>query len=119
MYMTEGEICAMYRQAASPKDEITVLAQLNAVPTETIEAILQKNGYPVKVRKRLTVKSTGRHIITPEDERFIEEKSREGWTNIHIAHSVGCGVSTVSHVLLRLQMRATKNRKESRGNERR
>ena len=112
--MTEGEICAMYRQAANPKAQIAVLAQLNAVPTETIEAILHNNGYPVTVRKRRAVTAAGRHIITPEDERFIDEKSREGWSNIHMAHAVGCGVSTVSHVLSRLQKRAAEEKKKGK-----
>lgn len=45
--MSEGEIVLSYRQAAKPKAQITVLADLNACSKECIEEILREAGEPL------------------------------------------------------------------------
>ena len=44
MQMTEGEIFRSYKEAKNPKEQIKVLAELNAVPKEIIVDILKKQG---------------------------------------------------------------------------
>lgn len=49
MQMTEGEILRSYREAKNPKEQINVLAELNAVPKDTIIDILKKQGVDGRV----------------------------------------------------------------------
>lgn len=48
MQMTEGEILRSYREAKNPKEQIKVLAELNAVPKDTIIDILIEQGVDEK-----------------------------------------------------------------------
>lgn len=49
--MSEGEIVLSYRQAAKPKAQITVLADLNACSKECIEEILREAGEPLPKKR--------------------------------------------------------------------
>ena len=49
MQMTEGEILRSYREAKNPKEQIKVLAELNAVPEYRIVDILKKQGVDGRV----------------------------------------------------------------------
>ncbi|MCM1230767.1 MAG: hypothetical protein NC489_11590 [Ruminococcus flavefaciens] len=48
-YMSDGEIITFYRQAADPKKQIGILAELNATTKETITWILRRAGVYGKV----------------------------------------------------------------------
>lgn len=56
MWMTEDDICVMYRQAANRQNQIVILSQLNGCQTEEIRDILIKHGYSLKPRKRNPMK---------------------------------------------------------------
>lgn len=43
-YMSDGEIITFYRQAADPRKQIGILAELNATTKETITWILKRAG---------------------------------------------------------------------------
>lgn len=52
IWMTEGEIIASVRQAKSPKKQIRVLAELNAVSTEEIKEIVEENDKKTNPAKK-------------------------------------------------------------------
>ena len=71
IWMTEGEICASYRQAKDPKEQIGILADLNLCTGREIKEILHKNGlFPLRREKA---------AIEPEKERKKNMNGRK-WT---------------------------------------
>ena len=71
IWMTEGEICASYRQAKDPKEQIRVLSELNLCTGVEIKEILRKHGeLPAKKEKA---------AIAPEKERKKQMNGRK-WT---------------------------------------
>ena len=59
--MSEGEIVLSYRQAAKPKAQITVLADLNACSKECIEEILREAGEPLPKKAGRPKRTEGAH----------------------------------------------------------
>ena len=52
IYYTEAEICYEFKKAKHPNAQIRILAELNAVPTETIREILRRHGLTEIKRRR-------------------------------------------------------------------
>lgn len=63
-WMTESDICSLYRNAKNQQAQVNILAQLNAVKAETIRNILRKNG------------------ITPAEPKAVKhrKKAQKQWT---------------------------------------
>ena len=70
--MQPEEICRSYRQAASPADQIEILAQLNAAEPEEIEQVLRESGIELPARPVTGRWSTG-------DETRLRELLDAGW----------------------------------------
>lgn len=49
MYMTEGEICRIYRHAKDRGEQIQILAELNCTGRDKIIRILIRNGEHVRI----------------------------------------------------------------------
>ena len=66
MWMTEGEIRQSYRLAKDQRNQITILAELNAVPTSIIKRILAEGGLitPESLAKKMLTKWTEDKIET-------------------------------------------------------
>ena len=59
--MSEGEIVLSYRQAAKPKAQITVLADLNAWSKECLEESLREAGEPLPKKAGRPKRTEGAH----------------------------------------------------------
>lgn len=68
IWMTEGEIIASVRQAKSPKKQIRVLAELNAVSPQEIQKIV---GY-TEPKKKHPQKQNHRAWKTEEEKMLVE-----------------------------------------------
>lgn len=124
-YMTDGEICAMYRQAADPPAEIPVLAQLNAVDKKEIERILIDNGYTIggKASRRKTLLGRelakgGRRpprVFTEKEKEKVIRMYRAGYSQTHMMAVLGCGYKSLRRLMavLELDTKKRRNRNET------
>ena len=71
LYMTEGEICSMYRAAKDKNTQITILAQLNLTERKAIAKILEKHGYTLPKKAARTIVKRGKYD-EQLNERYIE-----------------------------------------------
>ena len=63
MQMDEGEIVREFKAAANKSEQIKILADLNECSKRQIVEILQKNGFPIKIRQ---------HRPKTEEEREMQ-----------------------------------------------
>lgn len=91
--MTDGEICAMYRQAKDKKAQIKILVDLAQRPRDSIRETLRANGYIVPDRIDNTPASQARKAAKLQ-ELLNQKKSRA-----EIAEAFGVQLSTVNHWL--------------------
>lgn len=67
-WMSESDICEMYKYAKNPKSQINILAQLNGCSTDTICRILQNHGFlsavPRAAKKKVPRKAWSVEEIT-------------------------------------------------------
>lgn len=104
-YMTDGEIVTFYRQAKSPKKQITILAQLNCMKKQEIKDILIKAGCnlnkpPAKnITNSVAIRRINWEAIDPEIIRLYKEgkKYRE------IAEITGVGIKSIGVRVHRLR----------------
>jgi hypothetical protein len=51
IWQSERDICYMFRNSKNPREQITILAELNSCTEEKIEDILKKNGLKIPAEK--------------------------------------------------------------------
>ncbi len=93
-YMTDGEICASYRQALDQRTQIFILAELNDVDTDVIRRILTDAGYDTTkartmYREDVVRARTKRRKWTEEDIRLAVEMRSGGHSAAEIAECMG------------------------------
>lgn len=91
MQMTEEEICRSYRQAAFPKKQVGILAELNQVKKTKIAEILRRGGCDVLSRK-----NSARIKWTDDKVEQLRELRESGMTIKEIAVVLGAGQKAVS-----------------------
>lgn len=89
MYMTTGEICKMYREAAHQKEMIGILADLNCTDKAEIRKVLTDCGL-----LQPGTPSRRRGKSYQFDER-LAALDGQGLTDAEMAARVGCVPSTV------------------------
>lgn len=101
-WMSEADICEMYKSAKDQRAQINILAQLNACRSETIRKILLKNGItPVEPR-------TVKHRDVPQKIWSVEELTElmhmidSGTSNEELAIHFGRTVLAVKCVKTKL-----------------
>lgn len=101
MQMTAEEICRHYQQAANKRQDIGVLAELNATDKASIRAILIDGGLcpPDKAAPKRRVKR-GTY-----DEK-IAELAAQGISDKEIAQQVGCYPETIKNWRKRQKQKA-------------
>lgn len=104
-YMTDGEIVTFYRQAKSPKRQITILAQLNCMKKQEIKDILIKAGCNLNKppRKNKTSGGTIRRINWKEIDPEIIRLYKEGKKYREIAEITGVGIKSIGVRIHRLR----------------
>lgn len=75
MTMTDGEIVASYRQAAHPRKQIQILAELNNCGLDKIKNILRAAGCDIAQRKAKEAASVTPAPKPEETAREIKEKT--------------------------------------------
>lgn len=99
MEMSTAEVVASYRQAAKPKDQIEILAQLNAVDRTVIESILRGAGIDIDDRPK---KSAGqRQKWTAQEIDRLRELQAEGMTMLQAAEALGREKTAVATIASR------------------
>lgn len=103
MPMTDGEICEMYRTAASKAKQVGILAQLNSTSRERIVEILEANGYQVDGRATRYLKKEERIATAPEAHRNDRTEALTPKASPHThTHSAAPEPITVGRLLLAL-----------------
>lgn len=92
--MSEEEICVRYKQAKDPKEQIRILAELNACSVTTIEQILKQNDCMMPEKEKRIVERW-----TKEEAEKLWQLRAEGYTIERIAPELGRTVSAVKHYL--------------------
>lgn len=108
MYMSDAEIRESYTQAADPKKQIQVLADLNATSVKAMKEKLREMGL-------LTEEKTGRKKGPKSDfdEKKAEELWLQGMNDTAIGEKLGCSAWRVSQ--WRNDKGLAVNRKRKRG----
>lgn len=88
MWMSDGDIVMMYRQAKSPPQEIKVLAELNGVTRDVIVDVLRRSGVEMLIKgKRSGKKKAPRW--TPEQDATLADMLSAGESYTAIAEKIG------------------------------
>lgn len=82
LMMTPGEILTSYRQAAKPKEQIKILAELNAATTNEIRTVLAECGVEAPPLRRISYWSAA-------EETLLRDLAAEGKTAKQIAEVLG------------------------------
>ena len=85
MIYSEGEIVAMYREAADKAAQIEILADLNGCKICEIEDVLVRAGHSVPMRTRKPSTTTSRW--TDEEVEKLRRYVEEGLSNLEIAEN--------------------------------
>ncbi len=101
-WMSEADICEMYKSAKNQQTQINILAQLNACKAETIRNILRKNGItPIEPR-------TVKHRAKAQKQWTVEELLKflhlinEGKSNKELAEQFGRSIGAIRCVRAKL-----------------
>lgn len=103
--MREDEIAAFYRQAAKPKKQIGILAELNDVSVDEIRKILRRRGLLAKEKRQ---KAAGRgsgapYVWTEEKEKELVQMLQAGMTNEEAAQILKKSVLSIAAAKSRLR----------------
>ena len=78
MQMTKSEIVRSYREAASKRNQIGILADLNACPREDIEKILKEAGVLGSSKKKAAKKEEVPRVTKAKVSRKTAEPDSSG-----------------------------------------
>ena len=95
--MTPGEIVTSYKQAANPKEQIKILADLNAATTDEIMEVLNFCG--VEVPSRRTVSNWSK-----AEETLLRDLAAEGKTAEQVAEMLGRTVKSVVAKAIKMKL---------------
>ena len=106
MAMTPSEIATSYRQARNPKEQITVLAHLNATTVSNILSILASQGVDVQgisIQDQPPAKQQKPQTDWSVHNDYIIEQLSQGIRIVDIAKSLGLGQDIVNGYCQRLK----------------
>lgn len=93
--MSDGEIALSYRDAAYPKEQIDILAQLNDCEKGTIIKILEYKGYDVTKRPLRPESTKQISRVNPFSTEKAMEAYLSGMNDRQIADFVGTKLYTI------------------------
>ncbi|MBQ3603927.1 MAG: hypothetical protein IJA02_08815 [Clostridia bacterium] len=112
-WMSEADICEMYKSAKDQRAQINILAQLNACKTETIRNILLKNGItPVEPRK-VKHHSKQRKLWSVEELLQLQHLINEGKNNKELSERFDRSIGAIRCVRAKLNPEIIANPSEN------
>ena len=87
LMMTPGEIATSYRQAMKPKEQIKILAELNAATTDEIREVLAECG--VEAPPLRCIRGSSHHYWSEAEETLLRDLVAEGKTAKQVAEVLG------------------------------
>lgn len=102
-YMTDGEIVTFFRQAADPKAEIRILAELNNCCTDEIIAILHSRGIKTPRVRRYDPGGEGGRAKTSPGKFKIGRWSAQDTQTVIDMYRDGCSIEEIARKVRRTE----------------